>query len=61
MKHHSGQGIELRKNMFTGDTQTYHMLLSQLNHSFRVHRKEKALHGDEMQKSEEVSQGNGEK
>lgn len=47
--------------MYTGDTQTYHMLLSQLNHSFRAHRKEKALHRDEMQKCEEVSQGNGEK
>lgn len=46
MKHHSGQGKELRKNMYTGDTQTYHMLLSQLNHSFRAHRKEKALHRD---------------
>lgn len=32
--------------MYTGDTQTYHMLLSQLNHSFRAHRKEKALHRD---------------
>lgn len=61
MKHHSGQGKELRKNMYTGDTQTYHILLSQLNHSFRVHRKEKALHRDELQKCEEVSQGNGEK